>query len=81
MSNKLILVFLISYVTLVTFSAYAESTENLNNKLKIIKENIFSENNKTKDLLEDLKDINFNIKNTDKKIHKIEQQIFFIGII
>ena len=79
MSNKLILVFLISYVTLVTFSAYAESTENLNNKLKIIKENIFSENNKTKDLLEDLKDINFNIKNTDKKIHKIEQQIFFIG--
>ena len=79
MSNKLILVFLISYVTLVTFSAYAESTENLNNKLKIIKENIFSENNKTKDLLEDLKDINFNIKNTDKKIHKIEQQIFIIG--
>ena len=79
MSNKLILVFLISYVTLVAFPAYAESTENLNNKLKIIKENIFSENNKTKDLLEDLKDINFNIKNTDKKIHKIEQQIFFIG--
>ena len=79
MSNKLILVFLISYVTLVTFSAYAESTESLNKKLKIIKENIFSENNKTKDLLEDLKDINFNIKNTDKKINKIEQQIFIIG--
>ena len=79
MSNKLILVFLISYVTLVAFPAYAESTENLNNKLKIIKKNIFSENNKTKDLLEDLKDINFNIKNTDKKINKIEQQIFVIG--
>ena len=79
MSNKLILVFLTSYVTLVTFSAYAESTESLNKRLKIIKENIFSENNKTKDLLEDLKDINFNIKNTDKKINKIEQQIFIIG--
>ena len=79
MSNKLILVFLTSYVTLVTFSAYAESTESLNKRLKVIKENIFSENNKTKDLLEDLKDINFNIKNTDKKINKIEQQIFIIG--
>ena len=78
MSNKLILVFLTSYVTLVTFSAYAESTESLNKRLKVIKENIFSENNKTKDLLEDLKDINFNIKNTDKKINKIEQQIFII---
>ena len=63
MSNKLILVFLISYVTLVTFSAYAESTESLNNKLKIIKDNISSENIKTKDLIKDLKVINLNIKN------------------
>jgi len=78
MSNKLILVFLVSYVTLFTFSAYAESTESLNNKLKIIKDNIFSENIKTKDLIKDLKDINFNIKNTDKKINKIEQQVFII---
>ena len=68
MSNKLILVFLISYVTLVAFPAYAESTENLNNKLKIIKKNIFSENNKTKHLLEDLKDINFNIVYCNKII-------------
>ena len=47
MSNKLILVFLISYITLAAFSAYAESTESLNNKLKIIKDNISSENIKT----------------------------------
>jgi len=78
MSNKLILVFLISYVTLVTFSVYAESTESLNNKLRVIKDNIFSENIKTKNLLKDLKNINFNIKNNDKDINKIEQHVFVI---
>ena len=78
MSNKLILVFLTSYVTLVTFSVYAESTESLNDKLRIIKDNIFSENIKTENLLRDLKNINFNIKNTDKKINSIEQQVFII---
>ena len=78
MSNKLILVFLISYVTLVTFSVYAESTESLNNKLRVIKDNIFSENIKTKNLLKDLKNINFNIKNNDKDINKIEQHVFII---
>ena len=79
MSNKLILVFLISYVTLVTFSVYAESTESLNNKLRVIKDNIFSENVKTKNLLKDLKNINFNIKNNDKDINKIEQHVFVIA--
>jgi len=79
MSNKLILVFLISYVTLVTFSVYAESTESLNNKLRVIKDNIFSENIKTKNLLKDLKNINFNIKNNDKDINKIEQHVFVIA--
>ena len=78
MSNKLILVFLTSYLTLVTFSVYAESTESLNDKLRIIKDNIFSENIKTENLLRDLKNINFNIKNTDKKINSIEQQVFII---
>ena len=78
MSNKLILLFLTSYVTLVTFSVYAESTESLNDKLRIIKDNIFSENIKTENLLRDLKNINFNIKNTDKKINSIEQQVFII---
>ena len=78
MSNKLILVFLTSYVTLATFSVYAESTESLNNKLRAIKDNIFLENIKNKDLLRDLKIINFNIKNTDKKINGIEQQIYII---
>jgi len=79
MSNKLILVFLISYVTLVTFSVYAESTESLNNKLRVIKDNIFSENVKTKNLLKDLKNMNFNIKNNDKDINKIEQHVFVIA--
>ena len=78
MSNKLILVFLTSYITLVAFSAYAESTESLNNKLRIIKDNIFSENIKAKNLLIDLKKINFSIKNTDKRINSIEKQVFII---
>jgi septal ring factor EnvC (AmiA/AmiB activator) len=78
MSNKLILVFLTSYITLVAFSAYAESTESLNNKLRIIKDNIFSENIKAKNLLIDLKKINFHIKNTDKRINIIEKQVFII---
>jgi len=78
MSNKLISVFLICYVTLTAFSVYAESTESLNNKLKIIKDNISSENIKTKDLIKDLKVINLNIKNTDKKINKIEKQVYII---
>ena len=78
MSNKLILVFLTSYITLVAFSAYAESTESLNNKLRIIKDNIFSENIKAKNLLIDLKKINFHIKNTDKRINSIEKQVFII---
>jgi len=78
MSNKLISVFLISYVTLVAFSAYAESTESLNNKLRVIKDNIFSENIKTQDLIKDLKSINVNIKITDKRINKIERQVFII---
>ena len=78
MSNKFIVVFLISYLTLTAFSVYAESTESLNNKLKIIKNNISSENIKTKDLIKDLKVINLNIKNTDKKINKLEKQVYII---
>jgi len=78
MSNKFIVVFLISYLTLTAFSVYAESTESLNNKLKIIKDNISSENIKTKDLIKDLKVINLNIKNTDKKINKLEKQVYII---
>ena len=78
MSNKLILVFLISYVTLFAFSAYGDNTENLNNKLKIIKDNIFSESIKKEDLIKDLKNINFNIKNTDKNINEIEQHVLII---
>ena len=78
MSNKLILVFLISYVTLFAFSAYGDSAENLNNKLQIIKDNIFSEKIKKEDLIKDLKNISFNIKNTDKEINKIEQHVFII---
>ena len=78
MSNKFIVVFLISYLTLTAFSVYAESTDSLNNKLKIIKNNISSENIKTKDLIKDLKVINLNIKNTDKKINKLEKQVYII---
>ena len=78
MSNKFIVVFLISYLTFTAFSVYAESTESLNNKLKIIKNNISSENIKTKDLIKDLKVINLNIKNTDKKINKLEKQVYII---
>jgi len=78
MSNKLILIVLISYVTLFAFSAYGDNTENLNNKLKIIKDNIFSESIKKEDLIKDLKNINFNIKNTDKNINEIEQHVLII---
>ena len=78
MSNKLILIVLISYVTLFAFSAYGDNTENLNNKLKIIKDNIFSESIRKEDLIKDLKNINFNIKNTDKNINEIEQHVLII---
>ena len=74
MSNKLILLILMTYTGFFTsLASFAEDNE-AQNKLKIIKKNIVSENQKKRDLIKYLDNVTKDIKITDIKINEIEKK-------
>lgn len=79
MSNKLILLILMTYTGFFTsLASFAEDNE-AQNKLKIIKKNIVSENKKKRDLIKYLDNVTKDIKITDIKINEIEKKIININ--
>ena len=79
MSNKLILLILMTYTGFFTsLASFAEDNE-AQNKLKIIKKNIVSENQKKRDLIKYLDNVTKDIKITDIKINEKEKKIININ--
>jgi septal ring factor EnvC (AmiA/AmiB activator) len=79
MSNKLILLILMTYTAFfISFSSYADKN-NVRDKLKNIKENITIENKKKEKLISYLNKINYQIKETDIEINNIEKKIIKIN--